>query len=92
MESTGGRPLDFNKPSLEKGDVMIVPTNNSNVQIPSGNKFHLAGTLRLMPFQWASTMNRHTRAGFYSDVWGALPFSIGSRPAEEFRIFQFRDS
>jgi hypothetical protein len=33
-------------------------------------------------------MSRVTGAGFYSSLWGPLPFSIGASPAERYLILE----
>jgi hypothetical protein len=40
------------------------------------------GMLSTVPF--VTIMNRKIGAGFYSDVWGPLPFALGPAPAEEY--------
>jgi len=40
------------------------------------------------PTSWLTTMNPKLGAGFYSDVFGPLPFVIGSVPTEKFMVFE----
>jgi hypothetical protein len=37
-----------------------------------------------MPCPWLSTMQKQMGAGFYSDVWGPLPFAFGFVPPEQY--------
>jgi hypothetical protein len=47
----------------------------------------LLTTLEFQPLSFVSTMQGDVCAGFYSDVWGPLPFAFGPIPPERYRIF-----
>ncbi len=87
MEACGAKAVDFARPLVAQGDVMIVPVNNANKAGLSPDVFHLAATLRCMPMKWISTVQKPLGAGFYSDRWGPLPFAVGNVRPEEYRIF-----
>ncbi len=87
MEKVGGTALDYENPSLKKGDIVIIPSNNSNTK-PLFN--HLAAFRHEYTFDVSklfSTMNLTTGSGFYSDVVGPLPYSVGYNP-EKYFIFE----
>jgi 4-amino-4-deoxy-L-arabinose transferase-like glycosyltransferase len=87
MESLGGKPVDFNNLLFDQGDVMIVPSNNTNVRQPGEDIFHSAGKRRFMPFPWMATMEKTLGAGFYSDKWGPLPYAVGRVAPAEYEVF-----
>jgi hypothetical protein len=64
-----------------------MPINNTNLMWLPKNQFHFVGKRPLMPFRWIGTMSRKNGAGFYSDLYGPLPFYIGNIEPEEYFIF-----
>lgn len=87
MESHGAKALDFNKPVKKTGDIIIMPTNNTNLKWLPENQFHFVGKRQLMPHRWIGTMSKKNGAGFYSDIDGPLPFSVGNIEPERYLIF-----
>ncbi|MBI5570088.1 MAG: glycosyltransferase family 39 protein [Desulfomonile tiedjei] len=87
MEAGGAKPLDFRSPVFEEGDLMVVPSNNSNLSALTPDMFRLTDTRSVMPFRWIGTVQKHLGAGFYSDRWGPLPFAFGSVKPETYEIF-----
>ncbi|MEA2709400.1 MAG: hypothetical protein QOF78_2001, partial [Phycisphaerales bacterium] len=79
------RPLDAAQIDLAPGDIVIYPENNTAIiELPPGTVRRIE--LReydVMPL--VSTMLRG-QAGFYSDVWGPLPFAFGPVPRENYHI------
>ena len=87
MESLGAKAIDYNKSIIKTGEIVIIPMNNTNlVKLPKG-RFHFVGKRRLTPCRWMGTMSRKNAAGFYWDLYGPLPFSIGSIEPEEYLVF-----
>jgi len=87
MESLGGKALDFNNSLLQKGDIIVVPVNNTNIRPLRREICVFAGKRQLMPCRWLGTMQTRLGAGFYADVWGPLPFAVGAVPPEEYLFF-----
>jgi 4-amino-4-deoxy-L-arabinose transferase-like glycosyltransferase len=88
MEAIGGKALDFQQSNIERGDIMIIPSNNSNVfesRIPV-QSFRLIQVSQITPVSWLTTISRSLGAGFYSDLWGPLPFVVGSVPVEKYYV------
>jgi 4-amino-4-deoxy-L-arabinose transferase-like glycosyltransferase len=87
MERAGAKPIDKQRTTLRAGDVVILPDNNTQlIARPAAAAARVAATLRLAPMPLVSTMRPHTDAGFYSDVWGPLPFAFGPVPEETYRV------
>lgn len=88
METLGGKALDFNNSVLRKGDIIIIPLNNSNIKQPRRDKFQFVGKEQLMTScRWIGTMQGSIGSGFYADVWGPLPFAVGTVPPEKYLFF-----
>ncbi len=88
IESAGGvKVLDYENPSLKKGDLVIIPGNNTNTKLLYQ---HLALFKNEYTFDVAklvSTTNVSTGAGFYSDLFGPLPFAVGYTP-EKYYVYE----
>lgn len=91
MERAGGRKLDFKESTLMPGDLLIVPFGNTNVLV---FPFDIAAPVKHESFpaaDWIATMEYPPLgAGFYSDVWGPLPFAIGDVPPQVYYVSEVR--
>ncbi len=90
MEELGWQPFDVRAPELRDGEVMAIPANNSNV---TGMPKAIAAPVRFYLFPQDSgvaTMSSPLGAGFYSDVWGPLPFVFGKVPPESYQVLRLR--
>ena len=86
MEQQGARPIDQDRTMLAVGDVVVMPANNTAlIGLPPGAA-RVAARIELEPMPLVSTMRPHTDAGFYSDVWGPLPFAFGPVPSETYEV------
>jgi hypothetical protein len=96
MEALGFEAVDFREDHW-KGDIMIIPRNNSNVILPQGKqsiwpqggRFILAETFQEKTLRWLS-VTKSGGAGFYSSQLGPLPFAIGEVLPEEYAVFLAR--
>ena len=87
-ELHGLRAVDFVRTAAQPGELLVLPETNANV-FPAPTKF--LRRLELRAFEQAlplTTMSFQRGAGFYSAVYGPLPFSFGSVPPERLQIFQ----
>jgi hypothetical protein len=90
METYGGRALDFKNSEPIIGDIVVIPVNNSNVMsLPEGRTIPLT-FFEFTPCRWLSTMNLLFGTGFYSSLWGPLPFALGQVPVEKYYVFVFK--
>ena len=90
MEAAGGTALNFKNPPSHRGDIIIIPTNNTNLHpLPEGlavqNEIFEIDLLR-----WVGTMNFPLGAGFYTDIWGPLPFATGTVEPEQYLVFTLK--
>src|SRR6185312_2258954 len=77
MQQSGGTPVDFKSSDLKPGDILAVPSDNTNVRRPSPDAADLKGTIAVDRAGALDTMDSTTGAGFYSSGWGPLPFAFG---------------
>lgn len=88
MKSAGGvESLDYEKPSLKKGDIVIIPSNNTNTKMLYKHMAVFRHEYAFDLFKLFSTMNGSKGAGFYSDLFGPLPFAIGATP-EKYYVYE----
>jgi hypothetical protein len=91
MEREGAKALDLRNPNVLAGDIIVIPSNNTNVYAINPMRISLIETIRLTPSSWIATMSPSLGAGFYWDGEGPLPFAIGCVPPEEYYVFKFHD-
>lgn len=90
MEAHNAKALDLENSRPAIGDVIVFPVNNTNLKPPPKDRIFPVLVFKFMPCRWLSTMNARFGAGFYSSIWGPLPFAFGRIPAEEYYIFAVR--
>jgi 4-amino-4-deoxy-L-arabinose transferase-like glycosyltransferase len=88
MQKLGARPVNFKQSTLEAGDLLFVPSNNTNVKMLPADTFEALGRLELNPSPWLSTMQASVGAGFYAADWGPLPFAFGRVRPEVYSVFR----
>lgn len=78
MEAGGGMPLAQHGPTLRAGEYVVLPTNNTlNSHLPA-EALEIQQNFQIVCSNWAYTQSAVRRAGFYSDLWGPLPYVLGS--------------
>jgi len=77
MNEHGATALDFNAAALRPGDYLAIPRNNSNVVVPGREKVKTQTLLKIETSRWLTTFNPDLGAGFYTSLWGPLPFVFG---------------
>jgi hypothetical protein len=90
MQESGGSPMDFNSSPLKPGDIIVVPSNNTNLLPPAATKSTLLETITAKGLGMCATMDQVNGAGFYSSVWGPLPFSFGRRTPEKVSVYELK--
>ena len=90
MESFGAQPIDLSRTELTPLDVVVRPENNTNVvPLPPRSSTKV---LTIEMKAWVTTMRAENGAGFYSSVWGPMPFAFGPVPPERYDSFRFSGS
>jgi hypothetical protein len=90
MQELGASPVDFKSSPLKLGDTVVVPSNNTNLLPPDSQRSVSVGTITVKSAGALTTMDQTTGAGFYSSVWGPLPFAFGHVPPEYARVYELR--
>jgi 4-amino-4-deoxy-L-arabinose transferase-like glycosyltransferase len=89
MEQMGAKPVDVKEFRAAVGDVVAVPTTNTNLfEMPASSPLKESFDVTSTP--WIATMNYPLGAGFYADVFGPLPFVVGPVAPERFTIFEIK--
>ncbi len=84
MEEHGGRRTSAGKTVLHPNDVLISPNNNTLVhKLPDSGGFLTTVEMLSLPVaSWVTTMSPQAGAGFYTSLWGPLPYVFGATPPE----------
>lgn len=88
MQEHGGRAIDLNKSILERGDAVVVPSNNTSIEPMPEDRFKSLQVRIVAPVKWLSASNDSTGAGFYSSGVGPLPFVFGRVPEVTYTVFR----
>jgi hypothetical protein len=91
MEKEGAKPLDMKSPIAAPGDILVIPSNNTNVYAVNKYQMSLIDTIKLIPASWITTMSPVLGAGFYWDAKGPVPFATGCVPPEEYYVLQLQN-
>ncbi|HMD13879.1 MAG TPA: hypothetical protein VKI62_04580, partial [Bacteroidota bacterium] len=87
MESFGGKAFDVERSKFDRGDIVIVPLNNTSLYHLPEEYFVLSDSLQGGGMSWLTSMNNLAGAGFYSDFWGPMPFVFGEVPSEKYYVY-----
>jgi len=90
MEQSGGAPVDFNSSDLKPGDIVAIPSDNTNLRRPNQGAADLIDTVTVDRPGALDTMGSTTGAGFYSSGWGPLPFAFGEVAPGYARVYQIK--
>jgi hypothetical protein len=87
MEAAGGKALDFEYPQIAQADIIIAPLNNSNIRLVSEETAYLGEVLQFTPFCRLGVMERRLGAGFYTDMYGPLPYVFGTVDPDIYYVY-----
>lgn len=83
-------PFDLSRSYLRSGDVMIIPTNNTNlIPIPKDRVLPVPDRVSFRQFPLLRVFSPQVGAGFYSSVFGPLPWAINWDSSEDYFIARF---
>lgn len=93
MEAAGATAFDGNHPEVHAGDCIAIPFQNpSTLKVQEGDVLQKQ-EIRVTGCSWLATMHWPVLAGFYSSLWGPLPFAVGEvRPEGAFIVEFIRDA
>jgi 4-amino-4-deoxy-L-arabinose transferase-like glycosyltransferase len=87
LQTAGASPVDMKSSALQPGARVAVPANNTNLLPLHPEKSVLLETIKVPGPYLLTTWSQTTGAGFYSSVWGPLPFAFGRVPAESVSVY-----
>ncbi len=90
MQAHGYVPLDLQSSAPKHGEIVVIPQNNSGAMPLRDGVAEPAGRIEVGGPRHLATMSHAIGAGFYADVWGPLPFAVGSVPPEMYYLFRAR--
>ncbi len=90
MEARGAKPIDMTHPDFRVGDTVVTPMNASNRIKIRRTAASIDESFDLPVCSWLTTMRVECGAGFYSDLWGPLPFVFGPVPPEHYEVIVLR--
>jgi hypothetical protein len=88
MEQSGVHAMDFDDFDMKPGDIVIIPMNNTNINLPPDGVCRLKDARTIRQTVPCSTMNNQAGTGFYTSVWGPVPYSFGPAPSDRFLIVE----
>jgi hypothetical protein len=86
MEAHNAKALNVENSRPVIGDIIVIPMNNTNLMPLPEDRVFPTMVFKFIPCRWLSTMNALFGAGFYSNIWGPLPFAFGRVPVEVYYI------
>lgn len=89
-QANGLRAFDLMHPQTRRGDLMVLPFNNTNLSPVPPDKAERLTIIELPAFPLVATMSKAVGAGFYMDILGPLPFAVGAVPPEKYYILRFK--
>ena len=93
MQAYGFQPVDFRNFIAAKGDIIIIPENNTSAAVQT---IPAAAVISKETFAFpiktgATTMDQSGGSGFYSDVWGPMPYAFGPAYSEVYNVLRVRN-
>jgi hypothetical protein len=86
MQEAGGTRLDLNAVTLNLGDVVITPANNTNLVILPAQAVYQVESIELPAGRGLTTLSLARGAGFYAALYGPLPYTFGPVPLEKYTV------
>ncbi len=89
MELLGAQPLDSSRiEELRNGDIVVIPLNNTGTFDLEPKLIESREIIEINLKEWVGTMQPELGAGFYSSMWGPLPFAFGRFPSEQYQLIR----
>jgi hypothetical protein len=89
MESFGGVAIEPDQVQPTLLDIVVIPQNNTNtnIQLPASGPDE---TVTIKMHAGATTVGGQIGAGFYSSLWGPLPYAFVPVPDEKYDFYPVR--
>jgi hypothetical protein len=89
LEQWRAKPVDQNERGIVSGDLVIIPVNNTNISRTLPTTTGRPEQVNFPQFLLA-TISPKTGAGFYSSIWGPLPWAFAPIPPERYLVFRVK--
>jgi hypothetical protein len=89
MERGGARPIDLRRDTVERGQLVIIPTNNADMPLPPGRAARLVEE-RLVFARWIATVAPAMAANFYVSKDVLMPFGFGRGAVDGYQVWEAR--
>ena len=90
MEEGGAKAIDVKRSRVLPGDIIVIPYNNTNIFDINPKLAYPEECILLPASRWVTTRYYQLGAGFYSHVFGPLPFAFERVPLERYDVLKFR--
>lgn len=87
LEHRGGKCIDYLADSVQPGDAIVIPDDNTGLKIAS-TSWEVLEELHPPLLPRLTTFSNAARASFYSHFFGELPYRFGAVPPRAFRIYR----
>jgi hypothetical protein len=91
MEESGASPVDSKASGIYRGSLVAVPLNNTGLNSLPDRLNKSVIDRYYFPAAFMATMPHGYGAGYYTSVWGALPFMLSPRFGETYIVFQVNE-
>jgi len=88
MEAGGATAMDVSRHRIRPGDLLILPSNNTNFRIPPRGTVNLVERIDSPEPANLRTMSLGMGAGFYASNIGPMPFAFGPAFPDVIRVLE----
>ena len=93
MEKSAAAEANWPPREIKAGDIFITPSINTNLMIPWPRALAPLDAITIQtpfPFRLMGSSAIPNGAGFYSSVFGFLPYTLSSEPLDQFLVFKIQ--
>jgi hypothetical protein len=88
LEALGHSPLNFDGSRILPRDLLVVPLNNTNLEKVDRDHFTLVDRATAVVPSLFAVLSVREGVGFYSTVFGPLPFALGLPTIESYEVWR----
>ncbi len=92
VQEGGGQTLDWERTTLDAGDLVVIAMNNYDSGRLSEDRFDIVDELEYEVFPYASTLYPRYGASFYSSLLGPLPYVFGTGQKETYIVVKAKET
>jgi len=87
MEKLGASPMNLKGTEVQPGDFVIIPVNNTGLALLH-DRFKMIDEFNYPQGSFVATMSPNVSAGFYSSIWGPMPYVVETPGKERYLVFR----